>query len=366
MTRILLLIKGLDRGGAEQLLASTARHLDRSRFGYEVAYLLPDRSALVPELQRTGLRVRCLEGSRGAGWIGRLRSLVADRRIDVVHVHSPYVAVGARLGLPRGVRLVYTEHNVWESYRRPTYWGNLLTFGRNDHVFCVSERVRVSLRYPRPLRFLRSPPVETLYHGHDPAVLGPDGGAEEVRAELGIPPGAPVVGTVASFKRHKGHQYLIRAAERVRRAVPDVRFVLVGRGPLEERVRAQARALGLDGTLIFAGYREDAPRIAGAFDVFALSSVYEGLSIALVEAMAQGRPVVVTEVGGLPEVVEHGQHGLVVRAEDPDALGDAILTLLQDAGLRQRFGEAARRRAGDFDIRRAASRIEEVYGELVG
>ena len=366
MKRILLLIKGLDRGGAEQLLASTAHYLDRSRFDYEVAYLLPDRQALVPELRRAGLPVRCLHGARGAAWARRLRSLVVERRVDLVHVHSPYVSVGARLTLPRRLPLVYTEHNVWESYRPATRWGNRLTFGRNDHVFCVSNRVAMSLRRPWPLRRVGIPAVETLYHGHDPAVLPAGEASDGVRQELGIPAGVPVVGTVASFTPHKGHRYLVQAADRVRRAVPEVRFVLVGQGPLERKVRRQASELGLDRTVVFAGYREDAPRIAGAFDVFALPSLYEGLSIALVEAMAMGRPAVVTEVGGLPEAVEHGQQGLVVRPGDPDALGDAILTLLGDAPLRRRLGDAGRRRAGAFDIRRAASRMEEVYAELLG
>jgi glycosyltransferase involved in cell wall biosynthesis len=171
---------------------------------------------------------------------------------------------------------------------------------------------------------------------------------------------------VASFKHHKGHRYLLDAAKRVRRAIPEVRFVLVGRGPLEPELRRQASELGLDGTLVFAGYRADAPRVASAFDLFVLSSVYEGLSIALVEAMALGLPAVVTAVGGLPEVVEHGQQGLVVQPADPGAIADAVLSLLADPGRRQRLGEAGRRRAGQFDIRRAAGRMEEVYAELLG
>ena len=107
--------------------------------------------------------------------------------------------------------------------------------------------------------------------------------------------------------------------------------------------------------------------MAATFDVFALSSVYEGLSIALMEAMALGKPVVVTEAGGLPEVVEHGKQGLVVRRATPPALADGILALLaRRRPARERLGEAGRQRAADFDIRRAARRIEAVYAELLG
>jgi glycosyltransferase involved in cell wall biosynthesis len=189
--------------------------------------------------------------------------------------------------------------------------------------------------------------------------------SDGVREEFGIPADAPLVGTVANFRASKGHAILLEAAVQVRRVVPEVRFLLVGHGPLEMDIRRRTRDLGLEGTVIFAGSREDAPRLAGAFDVFALSSVYEGLAIALIEAMALGKPAVVTGVGGLTEVVEHGKQALVVDPGDPKPLADAIVTLLQDGDLRRRLGEAARQRAARFDIRKAVRRLEEVYTELL-
>jgi glycosyltransferase involved in cell wall biosynthesis len=365
--RVLILIKGLGRGGAEQLLLSEAPHLDRSRFRYEVAYVLPAKDALAAELERHGLRVSCLGGGGGTSWTARLRSLVRERQIELVHAHLPYAAIGARLALGgrHRPRLVYTEHNVWQSYRPPTYWGNLLTFPRTDHVFTVSDEVRSSIRYPGMLRRLRVPPVETLYHGLDRAALEQPT-ADGVLEELGIPAGAPVVGTVANFRHEKGHDHLMHAAQLVRRSVPDVRFVLVGQGPLESRVRREAERLELGDTVIFAGFREDAPRVTAAVDVFALSSLHEGLSIALLEAMALGTPPVVTSVGGLPEVVEHRRHGLLVPPADPPALAAGIVALLKDPALRDRLGQAARRRAADFDIRRTVRRMEEVYAGLLG
>jgi glycosyltransferase involved in cell wall biosynthesis len=367
VTRVLLLIKGLGRGGAEQLLVSAAPYLDRSRFEYEVAYLLPWKDAFVGELQHAGLRVHCLEGARGASWIGRLRSLVKKGGFHVVHVHSPYPAIGARLGLSGrgGPRLVYTEHNVWSRYHPATFWANLLTFHRNDHVLAVSDHVKASIRYPRPLRFIRTPPVETRYYGIDSASVAQWGAPDDVRAELGLPEAAPVVGTVANFKVGKGHMQLLDAAAAVRRSVPDVRFVVVGQGVLEPQVRRRATQLGLDGTVTFTGYREDATRIMGAFDLLAIPSQYDGLSIALLEAMSLGKPSVLTRVGGNPEVVEDGEHGLVVPPENPNALAEGIVALLGDSALRGRMGEAARQRARDFDIRAAVRRSEELYEDLL-
>lgn len=363
--KILILIKGLGRGGAEQLLVSAAPYFDGD-FDYEVAYLLPWKNALVKELEELGLPVTCLQGaSHGLGWVRRLRRLIRDRGIDLVHSHSPVAAIGVRLVGTSRLRRVYTEHNVWERYHPVTHWGNLLTFPRSHHVFAVSERVRYSIRYPAPLRFLPMPQVETLYHGLDPQAVARWAGADGVRQELGIPEGTPMVGTVANFKQHKGYEDLLRAARLVRDEVPDVRFVFVGRGPLEGELRRQARGLGLEDTVVFAGFREDAPRVAGACDVFTLASVYEGLSIALIEAMAMGTPGVVTNVGGLPEVLRDGEQGFLVGPRDPRGLADRITTLLRDRALRERFGLQARRRAAAFDIRDAVARMEEVYGELL-
>jgi glycosyltransferase involved in cell wall biosynthesis len=380
MRNVLILIKGLGRGGAELLLVSATPYLDRNRFRYRFAYLLPWKDALVPDLATAGFPVDCLDGAKGPGWAGRLRSLVRRERIDLVHVHSPVAAAGARVAVGRRARIVYTEHNVWGRYHKATYAANLATFPANDHVFAVSDEVRASIRYPGPMRLLPMPPVETLHHGLDPAAVagwgaGGVGGApggrpgasgDGVRAELGIPPAAPLVGTIANFKAAKDHANLLRAAVTVRVAVPDVRFLLIGQGPLERETRRLAAELGLDGTVIFAGFRTDAHRLAAGVDVFALSSTYEGLPIALIEAMALGRPCVATRVGGIPEVVRDETQGVLVPPRDPGALARGLVRLLADPGLRARMGAAARERALDFDIRKAVRRMEQVYSGLLG
>jgi glycosyltransferase involved in cell wall biosynthesis len=367
MRNVLILIKGLGRGGAELLLLSATPYLDRERFSYRFAYLLPWKDALVGDLTSAGFPVHCLDGAKGPGWVGRFRSLVGRERIDLVHAHSPVAAAGARLAAGRRARVVYTEHNVWRRYHRATYAANLVTFPRNDHVFAVSDEVRASVRYPGPMRRLPMPPVETLHHGLDPAaVAGWGGTGNGVRAELGIPAGAPLVGSIANFKAAKDHATLLRAAVTVRAAVPEVRFLLIGQGPLEPETRRLASELGLDGTVLFAGFRADAHRLAAEVDVFTLSSTYEGLPIALIEAMALGRPCVATSVGGIPEVVRDGSQGVLVPPRDPDALAGGLVRLLADPGLRARMGAAARERALDFDIRKAVRRMEQVYSGLLG
>jgi glycosyltransferase involved in cell wall biosynthesis len=365
MGNVLILIKGLGRGGAELLLASAVPYLDTGRFRYRFAYLLPWKDALVGELTAAGLAVDCLDGARGGGWAARLRSLVRRERIDLVHVHSPVAAAGARVAAGRRVKVVYTEHNVWGRYHRATWAANLATFPGNDHVFAVSDEVRASIRYPGPMRLLPLPPTETLHHGLDPAAVAGWGDPDGARAELGIPEDAPLVGSIANFKAVKDHANLLRAAAAVRREVPGVRFLLVGQGPLEAETRRLAAELGLDGTVVFAGFRRDAQRLAAAVDVFALSSTHEGLPIALIEAMALGRPCVTTAVGGVPEVIRDPAQGVLVPPRDPDALAGGLLRLLGDPALRASMGAAARARAADFDIRKAVRRMEQVYAGLL-
>jgi glycosyltransferase involved in cell wall biosynthesis len=210
------------------------------------------------------------------------------------------------------------------------------------------------------------PPVETLYHGIDREAVAGWTSVDGVRAELGIGPRVPVIGTVANFKTHKRLDRMLTAADLVRRRVPEARFVLVGQGPLEGEIRRLAHARGLDDTVVFTGFRSDAQRIAASFDVFTMSSEFEGLSIAVIEALALGKPSVVTDVGGLPEVVTDGREGFVVPASDPAALADRIVTLIEDPELRMRMGEAAEQRSQAFDIRTAVRRMEEVYEELLG
>lgn len=366
MTRILQLIKGLDRGGAERLVVDALRFRDASAFDYEVAYLLRGSDAMVPTIEALGIPIHCLRGGLDGAWVGRLRRLVDTRGIDLVHVHSPFAGIGARLLRPRShrPRIVYTEHNGWESYHPATRWGNLLTFSRNDFVFAVSEHVRRSIRVPPVLSRRPLPRVVTLYHGIDREAIAMQADGDGVREGLGIATDAPVVGCVANFRPHKAHGDLLKATLRIRDAVPDVRLVLVGGGPLEHAIRSAVHRMGLDTTVVFTGARADVPTIVSCFDVFVLSSRMEGLSIALIEAMSLGKPAVVTDAGGLPEAIPSGG-GVVVPAGEPQALADGVIRLLRDPELRGRMGEVARVWSSEFDIRRAVRRIEGVYAELL-
>lgn len=364
MTRrkILLLIKSLGRGGAEQLLVSAAPYFDRSRFDYSVAYL-GYHSDLMRPLLDAGLHVTLLDGDQGVSWPLRLRSLVRSTAPDLLHVHSPVAAVVARLSLPRRLPLVYTEHNLWESYHPLTYCANLLTYWRNDHVFSVSEQVRHSVRAPLWAPWMKLPYVEVLHHGLDPRFAEKLRDPATTRRKLGIRAQAPLVGCVAAFKPQKGHRFLLHAFAEVREQLPEARLLLVGGGALLEDMKVLAGELHLRNAALFVGNRADVGDLVAALDVFVLPSLHEGLPIALLEALSLGKPVVATNVGGMAEVVTSDEVGVLVDPADVDALADALSSLLQDPERRARMGDRARKRASEFDIRTAVRRMEEVYHE---
>jgi len=360
--RVLMLTKGLGRGGTERLIVGAARLADRTRVELEVAYLLPWKDAFVPDLEALGTPVHCLDGPRAAslGWVRRLRRLVRERDIDLVHTHMPLPAAVARVALPgRRPAFVHTEHNMWGRYRPPTRWANAATYRRNARAIAVSDGVAASIR--------SSVPVEVVVHGTDPRlVVRGEAARASARAELGLPADALVVGTVGNFTAKKDQATLLRALAALPRRDREVVLVLVGLGPLEEDLRALAVELGIGGRVRFPGSREDVFALLPAFDVFVLSSRFEGLPIALLEAMATGVAPVATRVGGIPEVVGDGHDGLLVDPGDPAALAGALDRVLDDDALRDRLGEHARDRALAFDLANAVRRTEAIYAATLG
>ncbi|MEY2567254.1 MAG: hypothetical protein QOE35_1783 [Actinomycetota bacterium] len=360
--RALWLLKGLGRGGAEQLAVDSIRHIDPAVVAVEVAYVLPWKDALVPALVERKVPVHCLGGGGPADlrWVWRLRKLIRTGNYDIVHTHMPVPAVAARLVAPRRVRLVHTEHNLWERYRPLTAKANALTYARNTRAFAVSSAVAASITPRRPGR----PPVEVLVHGIDVDAITGAGDRAGARAVLGIAEGVPVVGTVGNFTPKKDHATLITAFAQLRRDHPEAELALVGTGPEEHAVRRQVTAAGLEGRVHFLGLRDDVPDLLAGFDVFVLSSRFEGLPIALLEAMASGLACVATAVGGVPEVVTHGEDGLLVPPGDAAGLAVALGKVLEDAALRNALGSAAATTGAGYDIAPAVARTLEVYAEV--
>lgn len=359
--RVLWVTKGLGRGGAERLVVGLASRLDPTAYSLEVAYALAHKDALVPELDALGVKVHDLGARPAMAWPLRLHRLLRDGRFDLVHTHAPLPATAVRLLLRRGRRpaLVHTEHNLWSRYRWPTHWANRLTYGRNDAVIAVSDGVAASVAAARPA-------VEVVIHGIDETTVrrGP-AARQHGRSLLGLPEDALVVGTVGNFTPKKDQSLLLQATERLRARHPRLRVVLVGSGPLEDRLRAEVVARRLGDAVVFAGSRGDVPEVLPAFDAFALTSTHEGLPIALLEAMAAGVPPVASAVGGVPEVVSDGHDGLLVPSGDVAGVTAALDRLLADPELRARLGASAASTAGRYDLAPVVARTQAIYEKLL-
>jgi len=194
-------------------------------------------------------------------------------------------------------------------------------------LICVTETQRNWYRRTADVNATR---VVTLVIAVDTDVFRPDPVARaRVRAELGVPAGAPLFATVAMLRPVKGLHYLLEAAARVLEQVPRARFVVIGDGAERARLEARSRALGLGAAVRFLGTRHDIPALLAAADIYVHPSLFEALPVSMLEAMAVGLPVVATRVGGVPEIVAHGRTGLLVPPARGDELAAAMLRLLE-------------------------------------
>jgi len=363
--RVLWVIKGLGPGGAENLLVAAARAHDPARFDIECAYVLPWKDHLVGELEASGVRTRCVsERRRDPRWPHRLARLVRDGQYDVVHVHSPLPGSVARLAAKsmRGAArpgVVSTEHNRWETHRLPTRLLNRATSRWDDADFAVTDEVRLSMQGRAGRRAV------TLRHGIDL-----DGAAAhladraDVRAELGIGPEEFVIGTVANFRPQKDYPNLLGASRLLADRNVPVRVVAVGQGPQEREIRALHSELGLGERVILTGFRSDAVRVMAACDAFTMASAWEGLPVAVMEALAIGLPIITTDVGGMAEEFTDGVDAILVPASDAEALAAAWEVVATDVGVRERLADASRGRAPEFGVERTVVEIERTYEQV--
>jgi glycosyltransferase involved in cell wall biosynthesis len=374
--KVLVLIKGLGLGGAERLLVDSLPFLNRAQFDYHVGYLLPWKRFLVPDLERAGIPVHCLgEPSPGGtawgeltslpGTLRRLLALQRRERFALIQADLPIAGVLARLaGRMATVPVVYTEHNLQERYHALTKWANAATYGWNRRVLAVSSEVTASIERSG-LR--RRTHVVTLPNGVPVEQIRTDAAsAAAVRDELDIPPHHLIVGTVAVFRSQKRLGDWLRVAAQIVAHRNDVTLLMVGGGPLEADVRTQIHTLGLTHRVRTPGFRPDGRRLMGLMDVYLMTSEFEGLPIALLEAMTLGKPVVSTRVGGIPEVIEPDVSGFLTPVGAIDDLARRVVRLLDDEELRARMGGAgAARVEADFHVRRRVQAIETLYHEVL-
>lgn len=292
-----------------------------------------------------------------AAW--SLRRAIIERGINVVHAHTAHaVATAAIATLRLDVPLVVARR---VDFKLRDNAGTRWKYGRASVIIAISDAVARVLETSGvvPSRIRVVPDGVDIHRHVVPAT-------SDTLASLGVRPGSPLVVQVAQLVGHKDPVNFVRAVARARERIPDVQALLVGDGSLRADVEAEVGALTLEDTLHVAGYRTDADALLAAADVACLSSREEGMGSVLLDALAFGRPIAATRAGGIPEIVDDGQTGLLAPVSDPRALGDAIATLLSDAPLRARFSENGKSRVMDFSVERMTDRTVAVYQEVLG
>jgi len=365
--KILHLIKSLGRGGAEMLLPETIALHDRVVFDFAVGYFVPEKNQVVPLLEELDVRVQCFPTHNAYLMPTQLPALIRFVRqegVDIIHCHLPLSGVvGRLLGLATGLPVVYTEHNMQERYHPLTRRANQWTMRWNDRILTVSEEARHSLQHY--LNGSRSR-VQTLLNGVNTAHFNPEGFSREAaHSQMSLQPDTVLIGTIAVFRTQKRLDRWLQLARRIHDQHPHTRFLLVGDGPEMKNLKQQSRELGLEKVVYFSGRLEEVRQSLAAMDIYLMTSDFEGLPIALLEAMSMGLPVVASRVGGIPEVITDGVEGFLAEQEDLDSLHRHLTTLVESLPLRTEVGRAARERVvSKFSIERMVGELEEVYRSL--
>lgn len=358
-------VENLERGGLERVVVDLIRAQRDAGEECQVVCLF-QRGVLADELAALGVPVHACGKRKGAdvGALMRARKLLGQARGGVLHTHNAaahYHAVAASLGLGLE-RVVNTRHGMGASDPRSRReWLYRRSMGRTDAVVAVCESARRQLEQQgvRPRSDLLAIPngirVERF-------AVATQASRAALVAELGLAAGTRLIGTVGRLNWAKDQASLIRAFRLVHEAMPDTALVLAGEGGLRGALEAEAARQGVADAVRFLGDRSDVERLLRGFDLFALSSLTEGYSVALLEACASALPIVATDAGGNAEIVRHGINGLLVPAADPLALAEGMRALLQDPPRLASMANAGRAWAlAEGSFRTMAQRYSRLY-----
>lgn len=360
--------------GAEVQIAGLLGEL-KTFSDLEVTAILLNKGRLHDELLSKGIRVVVYDETRlnFLQIFSALRANLREQRPHVLHTHrykeNILTGIAAKLSsVPFTVRTVHgLQENLrgWQRTKMSVYlWlEGMVAQWTRQYTVGVSEEIATIMRQRLPRNT-----VVCIHNGIDVENVRPSIDRVTKRRELGIPDEAIVVGTVSRLVPVKGIEYLLRAIGRLCEELPEtaVRLLLVGEGPSRSKLEALTCELGIERKTLFLGHRSDVYDLMNLFDIFALPSLHEGMPMALLEAMALGRPVVASRVGGIPEVVTDGAEGRLVPAQDIHCLSRALRELALSRTLREQLGRAAKERIlRSFERKHMAAEVRELYWSLV-
>lgn len=342
--------------------------------GFECSAVLLSEGRLAVALRKLGIAVTVID-ERTNGSVATLRQLVKHFRAlhpDIIHTHKYKDNIlgciaGRMTGVPRVVRIV---HGVMEPFSGLEYFKTIV-FGCLDWVinrYAVDRLIAVSGNlYENLIQRYGEYKVIRIHNGVDLDSVKTIQERGDVKERLGVAPEEFLVGTVGRLTAVKGQDTLLRAIRGLLDEGHRVKCVLIGDGPLREFLHELAQKLGIEKDIVLAGEQHAVYDFLNAMDVFVLPSLHEGIPMVLLEALAIGRPVIASRVGGIPEVVEDGRHGLLIEPEDVNGLRSCIVKLMKDRALAESLGSAGRTRVGEeFSAAVMALKTAQVYRDVLG
>lgn len=359
--KLMHIVFSLECGGLERIAVELSKKLNNGRFDISI-YCLDAMGELTNEAQNSGIEVLLAKRRPGFDFTLpiRLAYTLRKKRVDVVHTHNMgplfYGTLGAKLaGVPV---VINTRHGRAQKRTNAYIWQS------NDAIVAISQDARDEMV---KWNHIPSDKLRVIYNGIDIAKYSANNnGFLEMKRALQLDSAAYIIGTVARLSPEKDQYTLIEAFAEITKKIDGVHLAIVGDGPLRNELEVLSRRLGISNQVHFLGFRKDVADILKLFDVFVLSSLMEGVSLTLLEAMAVAKPVVATDVGGNPEVIVDGVTGFLVPSKDPKKLTNAIIALHNNREFAHKMGEAGRKRVeGRFSSDRMIKEYENLYEECL-
>lgn len=356
-------------GGAENSLISLITNIHKDVF--TPFFICSEEGILVDEIKKLGIeteiinmpKVRRLNGVITA--IRKINGFIKNRKISLVHSQSirthVYGTIAAKFN---GIPVIWHERNlITNEIIDPDRFLSVLP----DKIICNSEAIRK--RFEKSMNWHKT---VTIFNGIDTKIFNPDLKGDNIRNKYGLKRDEIVIGISSRFDTEKGHEYFLKAAKIVLAKHKNIKFLVVGSGVFKEHIEREnylktyTEKLGISNNVIFTGFLNGMQNIYAAMNVLVLASFAEPFGRVTFEAMACGKPVIGTNIGGTPEIVIDGKTGILIPPKDENKLAEAVIKLLDNQEMMRQMGKAGRKRVEElFSIERHVQRIEQIYKEVL-
>lgn len=369
--KIIYIITSTGIGGAEKIFYQTVTGMDYDKY-HVTTCSLKEKGEIAGGLEKRGIAIHCLNMANNEGFAGWLSTMVTLVRLlfflkkmqpTIVHSFLFRANILARIaGYLTGIPIIISSIRVMGGEKRYFHFLERITSFMVDHYIAVSESVK---NYVMQKSKISDKNISVIYNGID---IGNHNylNVKNVQMPFGVEDGDDILVTVGRLHKQKGHAYLLHAISKIVKEVPKIKLLIIGEGEEEKILKDLAKSLDLTDKIIFVGLRRDVKKLLSLARLFILPSLWEGMPNVLLEAMAAGKAVIATEVGGVPEVVVHGETGILVPPEDPNALARSIKCLLQDELKVNKMGETGRLQVEKhFTIAKMLEQTEILYQKLL-